>query len=606
MMILTFSLHPITEGQENQDLETSFVTYYGEAGQDQFETVAMTADLILQAGWTTSENITMVLGNSTYGGNTDGFYVLMNHNNTILYSSYLGGNDLDYIYDAIADSEGNFILTGYTMSDDFPANKSGVWNNTRNGAEDAFLVKLNATGELVAATYFGGSGRDYGLSLDLDSHGNIILVGSTDSNDFPIQGNFYNDSYSLNDDLFVANISQDLSTLYYSSYFGGDSGESPADIEVANGLVYITGRTRSTYFPVTADALQLESGNTGTGFIHDAFISILNLHNGSLVYSSYIGGSYNDFGTSLYVDRGGNPIIMGDTDSDDFPTVEGADQVLNGFSDLFFYYVQVFTPNSSSLSLATGKGWYSSYIGTNAAESNAIILVPIGPRRHLCPTIVVYDTFTGSGSELGAAILNVIRSADADDFENEAEVEAVQDLFLSYATNADDIFGTVIWGRARENIDLEDSTQGWCGFRIVGYTSEETLPTTPNAPKEEYGGGVSDAYIAEFRTYYNTTENVSETSTSSSLENTTSTTHQSDNLTPTSSVTKSTSDGTGVTDNTSSTIGNTKDEQFTSVAPTFSSITNRFPMHIPWLAVIPIVFYVNFSRKPHYISSISN
>jgi hypothetical protein len=163
---------------------------------------------------------------------------------------------------------------------------------------------------LAYSTFLGGSADEAANGLAVDASGNIYLTGSTTSADFPtvpLQ------SPAGSGDCFVAKISADGSALDYASYLGGNSVDYCNGIGVdAAGNAYVAGSTYSTDFPVK-NAFQSASAGAG-----DAFVAKIN-SDGSLGYSTYLGGSLSDSAASIVVDSTGMAYVAGSTESADFP-----------------------------------------------------------------------------------------------------------------------------------------------------------------------------------------------------------------------------------------------------------------------------------------------
>jgi len=125
-------------------------------------------------------------------------------NDSLIYSTYLGGGDNDYGYGIAVDSSGNAYVTGYTQSSDFPT--AGLIQTTNAGGRDAFITKLNPSGSaLTYSTYLGGGNDDEGYGIAVDSLGNAYVTGYTLSGDF----NTENPSQAANaggSDVIVAKI----------------------------------------------------------------------------------------------------------------------------------------------------------------------------------------------------------------------------------------------------------------------------------------------------------------------------------------------------------------------------------------------------------------
>jgi hypothetical protein len=254
----------------------------------------------------------------TLNGGFDAFVTKINTNGSALvYSTYLGGSNNNNYGNGIAvDSAGNAYVAGLTGSAEFPT-KNAI-QPVYGGNGDAFVTKINANGSaLVYSTYLGGSHTDsyYGVSrasVAVDSAGNAYVSGSTQSTDFPT-ANAIQPSFAGRQDAFVTKFNSDGSALLYSTYLGRGGYEIGAAIAVDTaGNAYVTGTTFSTDFP-TVNPIQ--SGIGGGG---DAFVTEFNPQGNALVYSTYLGGPHNDYGSAITVDAAGSAYLTG-TASTGFP-----------------------------------------------------------------------------------------------------------------------------------------------------------------------------------------------------------------------------------------------------------------------------------------------
>jgi hypothetical protein len=234
------------------------------------------------------------------------------------YAIRLGGSGDDASYAIAVDAVGNAYITGDTTSTDFPL--ANPVQRRHRGSTDVFVAKLSADGSrLIYVTYLGGSEADVGYGIAIDAAGNAYIAGDTRSPDFPL-ANPLQPRIAGAADVFVAKLSADGSTLLYSTYFGGGGGERGLGIAVdSDGNAHVTGYTNSTNFP-TANALQaaFAGGNA------DAFVLKLNATGSAAIYSTYLGGGNDrpDIGTAIAVDSAGNAYVTGFTNSPDFPTVK--------------------------------------------------------------------------------------------------------------------------------------------------------------------------------------------------------------------------------------------------------------------------------------------
>ncbi len=220
----------------------------------------------------------------------------------LVYSTYLGGSNGDYGFGIAVNSAGNAYVTGVTFSTDFPVTP-GAFQTTCGAPSpycgDVFVSKLNPTGSaLVYSTYLGGSNKDGGVGIAVDSSDNAYITGYTNSTGFPVTpGAFQTVCGGGNPgDAFVTEVNPTGSALVYSTYLGGSNGETGRGIAVDSaGNAYVTGETSSTDFPVTPGAFQTTYG----GNMDDAFVSKINPTGSALVYSTYLGGSGQDDGIAI-------------------------------------------------------------------------------------------------------------------------------------------------------------------------------------------------------------------------------------------------------------------------------------------------------------------
>ncbi len=157
----------------------------------------------------------------------------------------------------------------------------------------------------------------------LDSSGAVYVTGMTDSTDFPTTPGAYDTSIPVQEDAFVAKISADGSTLVYATLLGGGDEDWGRAITVDGaGRAIVTGHTRSDDFPTTPGAYDRTHENTI--YPDDGFVTIFEPDGSDLVYSTYFGGSAEEIGKGIAVDRTGKVYVGGATQSSNFPTTPAA------------------------------------------------------------------------------------------------------------------------------------------------------------------------------------------------------------------------------------------------------------------------------------------
>jgi len=264
--------------------ELVYATYLGGTGDDPGNGIAVDSTGAAHVtGTTTSSDFPTVSPvQSTYGGSFDAFVAELNPTGDILnYATYLGGSGTDFGHAIAVDSNGLTYITG-VASREFPTKNS--LQPYGGGTRDAFIARFN-DGELVSATYLGGSGHDRALGIAVDSEDAVYVTGATTSPDL-LSENTVQPVYGGAFDTFVMKLNRGGNALLYTTYLGGNSFDSGNGIAVAaNGSAYVVGETISTNYP-TKNALQ----GVHKGGVRDAFVTRLNATGSDIVYSTYLGG----------------------------------------------------------------------------------------------------------------------------------------------------------------------------------------------------------------------------------------------------------------------------------------------------------------------------
>ncbi|HXH48546.1 MAG TPA: alpha/beta fold hydrolase [Terriglobia bacterium] len=321
-----------------------YSTYLGGSGLEAGRDVAVDAfgDAYV-AGWTTSGDFPITTGAyQTACGDfffcSDAFVTELGPlGNTEVYSTYLGGSGRDQIDSLGIDSSGDAYVAGFTESSNFPTQNG--FQTSLAGGMDAFLTKLNNTGSsILYSSYLGGTNEDRVEWMAVDAQGSAYVTGTTFSSDFPTR-NAVQSVLSGAQDALVAKINPALTgntSVIYSTYLGGAGAEEGRSIGVdSSGNAYVTGFTDSTDFPVL-NAIQ--ATNAG-GF--DVYVAKLNASGSHLIFSTYLGGTGTDGGTTntdsmgIAVDSSGNAYVTGKTDSTDFPVANAMQSTNAGSLDVF-------------------------------------------------------------------------------------------------------------------------------------------------------------------------------------------------------------------------------------------------------------------------------
>ncbi len=298
----------------------------------------------LVSGYTDSSGWVSGGWDTSLGGNWDGFVVKLSASGGHLWSSYVGGSGADAAYGIAADAAGNALVTGETYSAGWV---SEGWDTSLDGYDDAFVVKLSASGGHLWSTYLGGSEYEWGYGVAADAAGNVLVTGETESSGW-VSGGWDTSYNGGSGDGFVVRLGASGGHLW-SSYLGGSDWDSGFGIAAdAAGNALVTGRTDSPGW--------VSGGlDTSLGGLQDGFVVKLSASGGHL-WSSYVGGSSDDRGYGIATDAAGNPLVTGETYSAGWVS-GGWDTSLDGSADAFVV----------KLSASGGHLW-SSYLGGSSSD----------------------------------------------------------------------------------------------------------------------------------------------------------------------------------------------------------------------------------------------
>ena len=342
-----------------------YATYLGGSGSDGARSVAVdTAGAAYLVGSAASADFpTVGAFQPALSGPDDTFVAKLSADgSTLLYSSYLGGSAEELANGVAVDTAGNAYVAGWTASPDFPT--MNPFQPAFGGAfDDAFVAKVSADGStLVYSSYLGGSDRDHGLGIAVDTSGNAYVTGGTVSSDFPTRNALQPTMHGIRD-AFATKVDP-TGTLAYSTYLGGAADDLAFGIATdTGGHAYLVGMTFSPDFPTTPGVFQ--SALAGE---RDAFVVKLAPTGATLAYATFLGGSNVDLARGVAASPTGAADVVGLTLSPNFPLAHELQSTLAGGSDSF---VARLSPTGSSLLFSTylggaGEEWGMA-IATDAA-----------------------------------------------------------------------------------------------------------------------------------------------------------------------------------------------------------------------------------------------
>jgi hypothetical protein len=433
---------------------------------------------------------------------------------TLSYAGYVGRSDANIRRGIAVDRSGAAYIAGATDSGEsvFPDGDGlgllttfdGTYNN---GTNDAFVVKINATGTaIVYAGYVGGAGDDRAFAIAVDAVGAAYVTGETRGNDlqnsaFPDGGGFgslatFDDSANSDYDAFVVKINPSGTALQYAGYIGGDERDIGLGIAVdATGAAIVTGLTASqqSSFP-NGEGFSVITTFNGTygGGDNDAFLAKINPTGSAYMYVGYVGGSGRDDAFAIAVDGTGAAYIAGSANSDQstFPLPGGFGALTTfdgsyngGLRDM---YVAKINANGTSLS-------YAGYIGGADEDVGLGIAVDSGGAAYVTGWTRSDQTTFPDGSGVGEIVsFDLTRNGMIDAVAVKINSDGTMLVYVGFIGGASDDLG---FGTA---IDAD-------GSAYVAGRTQSTQATFPDGDgmgtlttfDGTHNGGLDDGFVVK-------------------------------------------------------------------------------------------------------------
>jgi gliding motility-associated-like protein len=347
-----------------------FSTYLGGSSADLIQAMVLDEDgYVYLSGQTNSADFPTTAGayQTTFGGSSttgsywsksgDAFLTKMKPDGTdLVFSTFVGSAGDEVAYDINISPNKDIYIVGKTTSDGFPVTPgSRIFNPVKKGVSDGFICKFNASGSsLLYSKMMGGTGEDWFEGVYVNERDEAYVAGITRSGDFYTSSNAYQKTPGGGADAVVIKFNPGGQNVYYSTYLGGSDDEIYYSGFIYNSNVRIAanvreepiicGISRSSDFPVTADALQKTnpSSNTGWGgWNSSATIAKLSNDGRSLLYGTYYGGSSFEVPGANKLKRIScfTTILYGGfTASTDYPTTAGVYKESKSTSGTGFFW----------------------------------------------------------------------------------------------------------------------------------------------------------------------------------------------------------------------------------------------------------------------------
>jgi hypothetical protein len=495
----------------------------------------------------------------------------------VRYSNVLPGVDVDYYgaggqrleYDVVlaAGADPNGVTLGFEGAQSIELDRDGAAHLSVHGGREVvqpppFAYQLDATGKrqavdvryvlregglgfamgrfdaqrglvidptLVYSTYLDGSGSDGAYGVAVDASGAMYIAGTTASTNFP-GASFPGSDTAGNYHVFVTKLNPAGSAIVYSTYLGGSGNDFGNDLAIdAAGEAFVVGATSSNNFPISTT---LQSTYGGGSF--DGFVTKLGT-TGSVVYSTYVGGSLNDQAEGVAVDGAGEAFITGLTFSTNFPTaspLQGSNLAasgtafvakLNAAGSAFGYstYLGGSTQDSANAIAIDSAG--DAYVVGSTSSSNFPTSAPLqasnqgGPgdafvaKLNAAGSALVYSTYLGgSGPDTANAIALdaageafVVGSTASGNFPTASPLQSTlggpEDAFVAKLNAAGSalVYSTYLGGSAADygnSVAVDGANEAF----VTGYTSSIDFPTA--SPIQANNAGKEDVFVTRYNT----------------------------------------------------------------------------------------------------------
>jgi hypothetical protein len=390
------------------------------------------------------------------------------------------------------------------------------------------------TAESTYQTLIGGSEYDRLRHYHQDPSGYQYFFMETNSSGLPISSHVNTRNYSNDFDIYLLILDAEGTNIMFASYFGGTGLDVIYDYRVDNlGYIYFTGWTNSVDFPTSPNAYSSNITSSPENDNQDMIVVKLSPLGGSIVFSTYLGGGNADHGHAIEITSTDEIIVLGNSNSYDFPRVNSSSQMVNDY-DLT---ISIFSPSGETLIYSGVLGNSGQDIAREIVlESDEIIYLVSettasslpGDQMGLQPvngggtdfSVIKFNLLTyepmvatflgGNGNEKKGQLIqrnngdllfvcatnstDLETTPDALFYNNSGDLDVFICVFdnnltnLSYAT----YFGGSNWDEVRDITIKNDYV-----LQITGYTFSDDFPTSHLSQHPDWLGGGLDVFISQ-------------------------------------------------------------------------------------------------------------
>ncbi len=393
------------------------------------------------------------------------------------WATYFGSDKDEQGYDIVTDSSSNVLIVGRTTSTHSIATNGAfqtVFGSLTMPGSDAFILKMNASGNRIWSTFFGGSGEELGQGISTNNQNEIVICGLTYSyNMFTTVGAFkttYSSGISPppTSELFLAKFNQG-GFIQWSTFFGGVGNETGGKVKFDHaGNICFVGTSESYNLIASNGAFKtINSGGT-----KDAFIAKFDTY-GNRLWSTFYGGDSYDTGNDISIDKWNNIFLFGTTNSTSNIATTSVHKPTIGISgyDAFIVKFNEF-----------GQRQFGSYFGGNNTEIGNSIAVSDSGYIYIAGT-----TFSNSNLATVGAFQTV----------SSPLVSALGDGFIAKLDSNCMLLWSTYYGDSIEDVINEVVVNKKGNIYLIGTTNSRAFFASSIAHQQN-SGGAHDVFVANF------------------------------------------------------------------------------------------------------------
>ncbi len=445
---------------------------------------------------------------------------------TVQWSTYYGGAGEDRATGVGADASDNVLVTGTTKSAGNIAT-NGAHQTALAGDADGFVVKLNSSGNRQWATYFGGADEERSALLRVVGTGTIVVNGTTSSTAGIATAGAFQTTPSGGRDGYIVKFNGS-GVRQWGTYVGSFDDDDLYGMSMnSGGFIAVCGMTASTFGVASAGAHQTVYG----GGAHDGFVSLFT-NSGGRVWSTFYGGSGDDVCRGVAFDTTGGIAVTGFTTSASGISYNGQQNTIGGSGDAFVVLLNSLCArqwatyhggpdDDEGLSIVRGPGgafYVSGFTLSQSGIATPGAFLPSSPgmldgflARYANNGILQWCTYAGGGEN--DIIYDIAADANGDIFlagwtESQGGIATPGSHQIMNGGSGDASInkfssaGSMVWGSYFGGTEAEQgvavAVDGGNVPTLVGVTASTADITTSGAHQTNYGGGVSDGFIARF------------------------------------------------------------------------------------------------------------